>query len=162
MKQRKAKFCVSALLCILTMGLNAQQTTSVAGGDASGSGGYVSYTFGQTFYTTNTSLDGAITQGVQQPYEIYTLGIDDRSDIILKCLAYPNPTFDFIMLKIENIEIKDLSFQLFDISGKLLAYKNVESNETKIEMINYISDIYLLKVIQDSEILKTFKIIKTK
>lgn len=162
MKQRKAKFWVSLFFCIGSLGLYAQQITSVAGGDAYGSGGTVSYTFGQTLYATNTSSDGTITQGVQQPYEIYTLGIDDRSDIILQCIAYPNPTYDFIMLKIENIEIKDLSFQLFDISGKLLASKNVESNEIKIEMINYISDIYLLEVIQDSKILKTFKIIKTK
>jgi hypothetical protein len=40
-----------------------------AGGEATGSGGSVSYSVGQVVYTTNTGINGSVAQGVQQPYE---------------------------------------------------------------------------------------------
>lgn len=48
----------------------AQQATTATGGNASGSGGPVAYSVGQVVYTTNTSSNGSVAQGVQQPYEI--------------------------------------------------------------------------------------------
>lgn len=54
----------TALLFILTgmcsISLLAQQATSAAGGNATGSGGTVSYTVGQVFYTTNSGLHLAV------------------------------------------------------------------------------------------------------
>jgi len=51
--------------------LQAQEATTTAGGEASGSGGYASYTVGQVVYTTKTGTNGnSVIEGVQQPYEI--------------------------------------------------------------------------------------------
>ena len=68
--------------------------------------------------------------------------------ISLDCKAYPNPATDFLMLKVEDPGDKNLTYQLFDINGKLLADKKVESNETTIFMGN-LAAIYLLKVTQN-------------
>ena len=51
--------------------IQAQEAVAAAGGEATGSGGTVSYTIGQINYTTNTGAGGTITQGVQQPYEFF-------------------------------------------------------------------------------------------
>src|SRR6056297_978638 len=51
-------------------GANAQQAMPASGGDASGSGGFVSYSVGQVVYTTHTGANGSVAQGVQQTYEI--------------------------------------------------------------------------------------------
>ena len=83
-------------------GLNAQEAFPVAGGDAVGSGGSVSYTIGQVFYNTQIGTNGSIVQGVQQPYEISVVsGVKEAEGINLEITAYPNPTSDFLRLKVE-------------------------------------------------------------
>ena len=105
-----------------------------------------------------------LKQGVQQPYEISVIsGIEQAKDINLICTAYPNPTTDYLTLKVENYDNENLSYQLFDISGKLLENKELTGNETTIGMANLVSATYFLKVVHASsqQEIKTFKIIKT-
>ena len=70
MRNTKLKLSTVLLLCFGMFGLQAQQVVTTSGGNASGSGGSVSYTVGQIVYTTNTDSNGSVAQGVQQPYEI--------------------------------------------------------------------------------------------
>ncbi|MBA7550129.1 hypothetical protein ES705_42635 [subsurface metagenome] len=120
-------------------GLQAQETIPATGSNASGSGGSVSYSVGQVIYTTNTGTNGSIAQGVQQPYEISVVsGIGKAKDINLICTAYPNPTTDFLTLKVENYDNENLFYQLFDISGQLLESKKLKGNETTITMANLV------------------------
>jgi hypothetical protein len=131
------------------------------GGNASGSGGSVSYTVGQIVYTSNANSSGSVAQGVQQPYEISVItAIEDAKDISLEIMVYPNPATDFIMLKIENYEVQNLRYQLFDINARLLQDNKIVGNETSIAMTNYMSATYFLKVTDNNKVIKTFKIIK--
>ena len=159
MKNKKTK--LSALL-LLGIGFNqgyAQQATTASGGDASGSGGSVSYSVGQVVYTTNTGSSGSVAQGVQQPYEIsITVGLNEMG-VNLNLSAYPNPTTNYLMLQIDNYD-KALSYQLFDISGKLLETNTIVANSTTIKMEQLATATYFLKVIQNNKEVKTFKIIK--
>jgi len=59
-----------------------------------------------------------------------------------------------------TISIQSLSYQLYDVNGKLVQNNNVESNETNIMMSGFTSGTYLLKVNQGNTSFKTFKIIK--
>lgn len=140
-------------------GLQAQETIPATGGNATGSGGVSNYTVGQIVYTTTTGGNGSVAQGVQQPYEIYqTSGIDDKS-ITLEASVYPNPTKEFLTLKIENSE--NISYQLFNTQGKLIESKQMDENSMTIQMEELPQSIYFLKVIKNNEIVKSFKIIKT-
>lgn len=164
MRNKKLELIILFFLCIT--GLQAQESIPASGGNASGSGGTVNYTVGQVVYTTNTGTNGSIAQGVQQPYEISVVsGIEQAQDINLICTAYPNPATDFLTLKVENYDNENLSYQLFDISGKLLKNKKITGNETSIDMSNLVSAIYFLKIVKTQGIasqkeVKTFKIIK--
>lgn len=71
MNHIKAKLSVLFLSGLGLTGLQAQQTVPATGGNATGSGGTVNYTVGQAAYTTQTGSNGTITQGVQQPFEIW-------------------------------------------------------------------------------------------
>lgn len=51
---------------LLSTGIQAQSALLTAGGNNPGSGGSVSYSLGQTLYTTNTGGGYSIAQGVQQ------------------------------------------------------------------------------------------------
>ena len=159
MKNKKTK--LSALL-LLGIGFNqgyAHQATTASGGDASGSGGSVGYSVGKIVYTTHTGSTGSVAQGVQQPYEIsITVGMAEAG-IFLNLSAYPNPTTNYLMLQIDNYD-KALSYQLFDISGKLLETNTIVANSTTIKMEQLATATYFLKVTQNNKEVKTFKIIK--
>ena len=138
----------------------AQQTVPATGGDASGSGGSASYTVGQLVYTTNIGANNSLAQGVQQVYEISTLGVDDLNEVQLEYLVYPNPTIDKLTLKIQNFNNDDLSYQIYDINGRILKMDKLMNNTTSISMMHLPSAIYFLRVISGQQPIKTFKIIK--
>ncbi len=160
MKYSKA---ILSALFLLFIGfiLQAQEVIPTSGGSANGSGGSVEYTVGQNFYTTNFGTNGSVAQGVQQPFEISVVsGTNDIDGIALFCSAYPNPTTDYLTLKIESITVENLTYQLFDVSSKLIESKKIIGNETSIQTGNLIPAIYFLKVNQGNIIVKTFKIVK--
>jgi len=166
MKYKRLKLSAVFLLGIGLTGLQAQEAIPATGGNASGSVGSANYSVGQVVYTTNTGTTGSVAQGVQQPYEISVVtGLEEAKGINLMVLAYPNPTTDFLNLKVDastTLSIQSMSYQLFDSSGKLLENKKLTSNETTITMENRLAGTYYVKVMQDNKEVKTFKIIKTK
>ena len=159
MKHEKVK--LSVLLLGLGLTAQAQQATTATGGNASGSGGTVAYSVGQIVYTTNTGTTGSVAQGVQQPYEISIVaGIENNAAINLELYAYPNPTEDFVKLKVEREELQDLSYQLVDITGSILTSQKIQGATETILMKHLPSATYFLKVTNDNKLVKTFKIIK--
>lgn len=142
-------------------GLFAQETVTVSGGVATGGSGSVSFTVGQTLYSTHTGSNGSVAQGVQQPYEISVIsGIDSTEGFFLTIIAYPNPTRDLLTLKIENYKSENLFFRVFDLSGKLLEVSKLNDYDTHISMSKYPPAVYLLKIYEKQKEIKVFKIIK--
>jgi Secretion system C-terminal sorting domain len=157
MKHQKTITSIAFLLLGLGS-LHAQQTVTTTGSEATGAGGTASYTVGQVVYTTNTGTNGSVAQGVQQPYEISTtVGINETT-INLELSVYPNPTTDFLTLKVEKAE--GLTVQLYDLQGKVITSKTVSSTSTNISLEEQPTAIYFLNVTKNNQIVKTFKIIK--
>ena len=161
MTNNKTKLIALLAAGLLWAGLvNAQQATTATGGNASGSGGTVAYSVGQIVYTTNTGANGSVAQGVQQAYEISIVtGLED-TQISLNMQAYPNPTTDYLTLNVGNFELSTLNFQLYDISGKLIESRKIISSTETISMGNLSSATYFLKVSNNNNEVKSFKIIK--
>lgn len=161
MKKIKEKTVVLFLL-VLGLFAKAQETIPASGGNASGSGGSVSYTIGQVAYTTQTSgSNGSVAQGVQQPFEIsVALGLEEAKGITLQCTVYPNPTTKNVTLKIENYDIENLSYLIFDLNGRRIKNSKISSSETFISMENLAGTIYFIKIMNLNKELKIFKIIK--
>jgi hypothetical protein len=156
---------------VFCMFLHSQQTVSSTGGDATGGGGTVSYTVGQSAYITITGSNGSVTQGVQQPFEISVItSLEEARDITLVWSAYPNPATDYLRLTLKNPENSglnsdNLSYNLYDSNGKLLLNEKLYGFESTISMGEFPAGIYFLKVSKflgkaSQKELKTFKIIK--
>lgn len=161
MQHKRLKLSVVFLLGLGLIGLQAQENVNATGGNASGSGGSASYSVGQVVYTSNTETDGSVTQGVQQPYEIWVAtAIEEAQAINLLVTAYPNPTTDYLTLRIDEFDISDLSYQLYDMQGKLLRNEKITSNQTRIVMSNLAPATYSVKVVRGNKEIKTFKIVK--
>jgi len=161
MKCKKLKLSAVLLLGLGLTGLQAQEIVNATGGDASGNGGSTSYSVGQVVYTTNTGESGSVAQGVQQPYEISVVtGLEEAKGITLSVSAYPNPTTNYLTLSIGEFDISNLSYQLYDMNGKLLQSEKITGNQTRMVTSNLVSATYFVKVIQGNKEVKTFKIIK--
>lgn len=141
--------------------VSAQENINASGGDASGSGGSVSYSVGQVVYQTYAGTNGSVAQGVQQPYEISVVTtIDEAKGISLSITAYPNPTTDYLTLSIDKSEVSNLSYQLYDMQGKLLKNEKISGNQTKVAMSNLLPAVYFVKISECNKQIKVFKIIK--
>jgi len=158
MKHKKIK--LSVLLLGIGITAQAQQATTASGGDASGSGGTVAYSVGQVVYTTNTDASGTVSQGVQQPYEIFTVGIKE-TELNISLSVFPNPTAYNLTLQISDYNNEKLSYQLFDMQGKLLNNGQVTAQQVQINTANLPPATYFINVVnQENKKIRSFKIIK--
>ncbi|MFT5859911.1 MAG: hypothetical protein ACI865_002017 [Flavobacteriaceae bacterium] len=148
------------LLGLSLSGVNAQESIVPSGGNAESINGSVSYSVGQVFYTTTSGIDGSTEQGVQHAIEIYTAGSDEFDEITLECRVYPNPTADFLTLDVKNFSKSGLSYTMYDMNGRILNQQKIVESSMIIEMIDFAPATYFLKISDDNEVVRTFKIIK--
>jgi len=157
----------NCVLVILFLGvfqplyLQAQEVIPASGGDAKGNGSSVSYSIGQVVYATNSSAGGSVSEGVQQPYEIFVItGNELLPSVTLACKAYPNPATDFIILSVGESDKENLLYRLSDQNGKVIANNKVIDEQTKIQTGTLRNGNYFLSIIMNNTEVKTFKIIK--
>jgi hypothetical protein len=139
----------------------SQNAVPAAGGNASGSGGSVNYTVGQTVYTAVQGSTGSVIQGCQQPYEAVVLtSLPEAEGIQLECRVYPNPSSGFVMLLVNRDNLDNLSFQLYTTNGSLIQNRKITNRETVIEMGGLPHASYFLHILNDQREIKTFILIK--
>ena len=141
--------------------LKAQQAVSASGGSLSGSYGSVSQTIGQPFYATYKTSNWVLTQGVQQPFERWIItSITESKELDLVISVSPNPVSNVLVLKAGDKLPADLSYQLFDALGKVLAREKIEVKQTFIPMGAKVIGTYYLKVFMGKKEVESFKIIR--
>ena len=157
----KKTFVLTMVLLLARGSLFAQTTIASAGGDDQNSSGYLSYTIGQTVYTTSSNSNGEIIQGVQVPYDISILvSTNDFVSNSIELSIYPNPTEDFIKLEAtQELLANNLYYELHNSNGIKLN-SSAFSADQLISMKDINSGVYLLTVKKNNEIIKTFKVIK--
>ena len=153
---------IVTLLFILTftMDLSAQQSVNTSGKNVSQNNTSVSYSIGEVYYNTTSNTNSVITQGTQQPYEIYLIsGIGNEKDVML-ITAFPNPTSSTIKIVIQDIKLDGLNYKLYDLLGKEILSGDIQNNQTELDLNNLMPAVYFIKVFRYNSTLKYFKIIK--
>ncbi|MDH5034850.1 T9SS type A sorting domain-containing protein [Chryseobacterium cucumeris] len=138
--------------------LHAQAVVLAAGLDASAANGFVSYSVGQTTYLEKGT--GQVLEGVQQPYEIITLTTFENSSELTGILLYPNPFRDYLYLDFTSNNFKGSEYQLFDAQGKLVKKDKISQSKSELNFSSIPSAMYIIRITQNGENIKTFKIIK--
>ena len=155
------KFFLLILMFAFFLNVQAQQNVVSSGGDASSATGSISYSVGQVQYKTIESDSGIVTEGVQQPYEIFEIvAVEELSGP--EMTVYPNPVTDYVLIEIPQFSDEDLSFYLRDMNGRLIQESKIRSSKTEIGMTSLEAGIYFLQVTLDGQKFKNFKIIKNK
>ena len=160
----KNRVCLISILFMMSAGVFAQSAIVPVGGDAQGNGGSVSYTVGQVAMQYVVNSDGTIfvAEGVQQPYEIMTVGVDDYPQIVLDAVVYPNPTNNIAQLHLNGVEIPIGGYRaiLYDGNGKMLESLNVTDEITPFQIGQYATGTYYLELRDGKRLLKTFKVVR--
>lgn len=157
----KKTFVLTIVLLLARGSLFAQTVATSAGGDDQNITGSVSYTIGQTIYTTASNLDEEIIQGIQIPYDVSILvnnqdNLSERGNIDI----YPNPTEDFIKIVTnEAFSLDNYYYELYNSNGVTVNSSAFSTNQL-MSMQHVNPGIYLLVVKKNNELIKTFKIIK--
>ncbi|MCB9002301.1 MAG: T9SS type A sorting domain-containing protein [Bacteroidales bacterium] len=160
MRYKRLKLSVIFFLSFV-VGIKAQESINTIGNNAMGSGGFISFSVGQIVYQTYADENNSLAEGVQQPYEISVVSaIKKFEETNFSILAYPNPTTECLTLRVNEFKMSNLSYQLYDMNGKLLRNEKITENQTSIVMSNFVPAIYFVKVTMGNKKVITFKIIK--
>ena len=139
--------------------LQAQQLVSSAGEFYQNSSGSLSFSVGELSIETFSNSNNILTQGFHQT-NLIAIAIKELKDLKFEIIVFPNPTKDFVLLKIPIENFTGLQYKIYDIHGKLLQNKILKENETEISFANFSPSTYFIKVSDGNKVLKTFKIVK--
>lgn len=142
---------------------NIMETIISAGNNATGNSGSVTYSIGQIFYTYIGESVYNVAQGIQHQEGQQAINTPDNNiEANIEILVFPNPTTDFVNLSMEGLELENqqLTYQLYDIQGRLLKQSQIDQTKTQINLSGLSPSVYILRVNVNDKDLKTFKIIK--
>lgn len=158
---------VITILIILLLGFISKVTIAqgsfcVFGGDITNSQTELNFTAGQCFYTFFSTDHYSVLEGVQQPYKkldvtnINKVSVDDRY------VVYPNPVNDDLTIQSngETVKLGKVKIKLYSMQGVEVYVNYISSSQLVVNMSNFHSGMYLLKIYHSNTEYKTFKIIK--
>jgi hypothetical protein len=136
-----------------------QQVTASAGDYFSGSYGSISFTVGECISGTLQGYGFVLTQGFQQNYPVVT-GIPEDGLQLPDINVYPNPAGDHITLKIGSVNPVAFTYELLDMTGRLVLRGEIRENETDVPVESLNHSVYILKILHNKLQVKLFRIIK--
>ncbi len=146
------------LILLFTGNLQAQKVISANGGTATAAGTEVSWTIGEPITATVSDGTTTLTQGFHQT-KLTVTAVNKIQVAGVEIKVYPNPTSDYVTVHFSKV-VEKPTYLLFDLSGRLIQQKNIESTDAKIDMTGYAGGSYVLKLNSGQQPLQTFKIIK--
>lgn len=150
------KHILPLILALFPVGLIAQQNTVSSGGDATGSGGSVSFSIGQVDYNHASSSSGEVNQGVQQPYELFLVSLEEALAEAIS--VFPNPFTNQLILRVS--EANGYHYRLLDASGRLVLEGNCQGTETAVDVSQLQSGNYQFTLFNASQQVLVYKLIK--
>ncbi len=144
------------------LGANAQtaspELVSSSGDSFNNTSYQLDWSIGECITATHSGGDYVITQGLHQGNYVVTSVEDLRLDISMS--VYPNPTTDFISLKVESSKVEDLQYTITDFSGRVLQTEDLAGDIEQLNFTNYAIGTYFISVMGNNQLIKSFKIIK--
>ncbi len=120
----------------------------------------VSWTIGEVATETYVNHNIMLTQGFNQGnITIATTSEDLCSGINI--IVYPNPVNDFFTVETETGNGMHLKAELYNLSGSKLLSQSILTGSTVINMEGFPASDYILKIYNNLQEIRTFKVIKT-
>ena len=151
----KNTLVLSMLLATTTA--TAQEVVSTQGDSYSNGTANIDFTIGEVVINTGTDGTNDITQGFHQTNWNF-LGVEDHAPSY-EATIFPNPTSEVLNIRTSTFE--NVTYSLYDAQGKLVLQDKLSAEQTKIPVSNLATGSYSLILNNETQNLKTFKVIKT-
>ena len=145
-------FSLLSSLSVSAQEVVATQGNSYTNGDVS-----MDFTIGEVIINTGTDGTNDITQGFHQTNWNF-VGLEDHSPSY-EATIFPNPTSE--VLNIRTSTFANVTYTLYDAQGKLVMQNILSAEQTPIQVSQLAPGSYSLTLHNQTQNLKTFKLIKT-
>lgn len=154
------KYLAILLMLIPAVSIVSAQEVVSSNGDSQSAAGYeVSWTVGEVVIATMTGGTNTLTHGFHQT-QITVTAVSDLLLPGLEIKVFPNPTKEFITIQFSEY-IEDTRYAIYDLRGKLIENRLINSADTEINLKSYASGQYILKLTNSSrQAIQTFQVIK--
>lgn len=136
----------------------AQTATVASGGNAVSGSGSVSYSIGQIAVGNTTTPMAYVNEGVQQPYELFAVHVDEPLQAISISL-FPNPTLSGVVIQLPSSEL-DLTASFFSSDGNLVEQIQLAGALTAVNMSDWSASTYLVQITNSQGNTAAYKLIK--
>ena len=150
--------CTLVLFSLIASGIvSSQEVISSQGDSYSNASANIDFTLGEVIIATETDGTNDITQGFHQTNWNF-LGLENHAPDY-EATIFPNPTEDVLNIKTSSFE--NVTYTLYDAQGKLVMQNILSTEQTPIQVSQLAPGSYSLTLNNETQNLKTFKLIKT-
>ena len=136
--------------------VSAQEVVSTQGDSYSNASANIDFTIGEVVINTGTDGTNDLTQGFHQTNWNF-LGVEDHAPNY-EVIIFPNPTEDVLNIRTSTFE--NVRYTLYDAQGKLVMQNILSSEQTPIQVSQLAPGSYSLTLNNETQNLKTFKLVK--
>ena len=140
-----------------TITVSAQDVVSTLGDSFSNESGIIDLTIGEVIINTGTDGINEITQGFHQTNWNF-VEVQDHSPRY-EAIIFPNPTSDILTIKTSMFE--NVTYAFYNAQGKLIFQDKLSAEQTSIQVSQLPTGSYLLNLSNETQNLKTFKLISS-
>ena len=151
---KKTVFVLFSLFA--TISVSAQEVVSTQGDSYSNASANIDFTIGEVVINTGTDGTNDLTQGFHQTNWNF-VGLEDHSPNY-EAIVFPNPTRDVLNIRTSTFE--NVTYTLYDAQGKLVMQNILSAEQTPIQVSQLAPGSYSLTLKNQTQNLKTFKLIK--
>ena len=142
---------------LTTLSVSAQEVVATQGDSYSNASANIDFTIGEVVINTGTDGNNDLTQGFHQTNWNF-LGVEDFAPNY-EAIIYPNPTEDVLNIRTSTFE--NVTYTLYDAQGKLVMQDILSAEQTAIQVSQLATGSYSLTLNNQTQNLKTFKLVKT-
>lgn len=140
-----------------SLAVSAQEVVATQGESYSIANGSIDFTIGEVIIDTGTDGTNDITQGFHQTNWNF-VGVEDFAPNY-EAIIFPNPTED--VLNIRTSMYENVTYTLYDAKGKLVMQNVLSAEQTPIQVSQLAPGNYSIILNNQTQNLKTFKLVKT-
>ena len=135
------------------------EVLSSSGGSGQTAQVSLAWTIGEPVTTTVSDGTSTLTQGFQQPTLLIATSQNENNEL-LSLFVYPNPTADYVTLKLDQSNDAQYNFKVFDSAGKLVNEGKANASQPNISFQGFASGQYTISLLSPKLKQQSISIIK--
>jgi hypothetical protein len=159
MKKQLLTIAAMALFGAIKAQTVMPEVLSSSGGSGQSAQASIAWTIGEPVTTTVSDGTSTLTQGFQQPTLLIATAQNEINELT-SLLIYPNPTADYVTVKMDQATQSSYSYRLFDSAGKLVSEGKATSANPNISFQGLASGQYTISLLNQNSKQQSISIIK--